>query len=168
MKSFGKLPLRRQTKRAALVAALWLTLGNATAGPLEDGVVAYDRGDFKTAIGLWRDAAEAGNAAAQNNLGIMFDLGKGTPRSDKLALFWFLKAARQGYAKAQYNMGRKYDNGEGVEANEVTALMWYTLAASGGSQAFAITRDKLARHLTPAQRRTAHRLAEEWIRAHKE
>lgn len=152
---------------AIAFSLLWLTPGQTSAGSLEDGVAAYGRGDFPAALKLWRDAADAGNAAAQNNLGIMFDLGKGTPRSDKLALFWFLKAARQGYAKAQYNMGRKYDNGEGVEANEVTALMWYTLAASGGSKPFAITRDKLAKHLTPDQRKTAHLLAKEWIKAHK-
>ena len=152
---------------AFLLGVVWLALAPAAAGPVEDGVAAYEAGDFQTAIRLWRDAAEAGNAAAQNNLGIIYDLGKGTPRSDKLAIFWFLKAARQGYARAQFNLGRKYDNGEGVQANEVTALMWYTLAASGGFEPFAKVRDALAHRLTPAQRRTAHRLAEEWNRAHK-
>ncbi len=167
MKSSNEAQSRLAICLAVAVTLMWLPSVQTIAGPLEDGVVAYERGDYPAALKLWRDAAEAGNPAAQNNLGIMFDLGKGTTRSDKLALFWFLKSARQGYAKAQYNMGRKYDNGEGVEANEVTALMWYTLAASNGSKPFAITRDKLARHLTPQQRKTAHILAEEWIRAHK-
>ncbi len=121
------------------------------------------RGDHKTAMKFWRDAAEAGNVDAMNNLGLAYDLGKGVPRSDKLALFWFLKAARKGFTRALYNLGRKYDNGEGVAANEVTAYMFFILAASAGEQAFAVTRDKLGQHLTPAQKQTAHRLAREWV-----
>ena len=149
------------------VVFFWLAGSPAQAGKVEDGLAAYNRGDYATALRLWRDAAEAGSATAQNNLGIMYDLGKGVTRSDKLAHFWFLKAAKQGYAKAQFNLGRKYDNGEGVAANEVTAYMFFVLAASGGNQAFKIQRDKLAKFLSAEQRRTAHQLAQEWLDAQK-
>lgn len=164
MSTFLKL---RNHAISGLLACIILSLAghSVSAGKVEDGLAAYNRGDFATALRLWRDAAEEGSAAAQNNLGIMYDLGKGVPRSDKLAHFWFLKSAKQGYANAQFNLGRKYDNGEGVTANEVTAYMFFVLAASGGNRAFKIQRDKLAKHLSAEQRRTAHQLAQEWLNA---
>ena len=48
--------------------------------------------------------AELGMAAAQNNLGIMYDNGEGVPENDAEAVKWFRKAADQGHAKAQYNI----------------------------------------------------------------
>jgi hypothetical protein len=41
----------------------------AVAGPFEDGVAAYQRGDYATALRLLRPLAEHGNANAQFNLG---------------------------------------------------------------------------------------------------
>jgi hypothetical protein len=41
----------------------------ANAGPYEDGGVAYDRGDYATALKYWRPLAEQGDAAAQADLG---------------------------------------------------------------------------------------------------
>ena len=49
-------------------------------------------------------AAEKGGSDAQYNLGLMYDLGQGTPQNDKEALKWYRKAAEQGYAKAQNNL----------------------------------------------------------------
>ena len=45
------------------------------AGPLEDAVAAYDRGDYAIALRLIRALAEQGDAIAQNNLGAMYSLG---------------------------------------------------------------------------------------------
>jgi hypothetical protein len=44
----------------------WSLLGSvgAQAGPWEDGMVAYNRGDYVPAIRLFRPLAEAGNAKA--------------------------------------------------------------------------------------------------------
>ncbi len=44
----------------------------ANAGPLEDGLAAYESKDYATALKLWRPLAEQGNADAQNNLGFMY------------------------------------------------------------------------------------------------
>jgi len=41
----------------------------ATAGPLEDGLAAAQRGDYATALRLWRPFAEQGVAAAEYDLG---------------------------------------------------------------------------------------------------
>ncbi len=185
---------------AVAVSFGWLAPAQPSAGPLEDGVAAYENrdyktavlfweeaakagdaaamnnlgfiystvyGDYKTALKHWRDAADAGNADAMHNLGLVYDFGNGAPRSDKLALFWYLKAARKGFTKSLYSLGIKYDNGEGVARNEVTAYMFLLLAASDGTRAFARTRDQIGKHMTKEQKQTARQLAAEWVRAHK-
>jgi len=44
-------------------AVLLLTIGTARAGALEEGVAAHARGDYATALGLFRPLAAQGNAA---------------------------------------------------------------------------------------------------------
>jgi len=56
--------------------ALTMTLVSAAvAGPFEDGLAAHDRGDYATALRLWRPLAEQGTADAQHMLGIMYANG---------------------------------------------------------------------------------------------
>ena len=52
-----------------VVLVVALTPGAAVAGPLEDGLEAYNSGDYVTALRLWQPLAEQGDAYAQNNLG---------------------------------------------------------------------------------------------------
>jgi hypothetical protein len=59
------------------------------AGPFEDGLTAYRRGDYATAIQLWRSLAVQGNALAQHNLGFMYQIGRGVPQDGS----WYQKAA---------------------------------------------------------------------------
>ena len=124
-------------------------------------------GDYKTAMKHWRDAADTGYPDAMHNLGLAYDFGNGVQRSDKLALFWYLKAARKLFTKSLYRLGIKHDNGEGVTRNEVTAYMFLLLAASDGTPGFVRSRDQVGKHLTQNQRQTARQLAAEWVRAHK-
>ena len=48
-----------------------------------------------------RARAEQGDAAAQNNLGCMYDQGRGAPQDDREAVRWWRLAADQGNAEAQ-------------------------------------------------------------------
>ena len=45
--------------------------------------------------------ADQGHAAAQFNLGIMYDNGEGVPENDAEAVKWYRKAADQGHSDAQ-------------------------------------------------------------------
>ena len=76
-----------------------------------------------------RKAAEQGDAAAQYNLGVMYDEGKRVTRDDAEAVKWYRKAADQGHAKAQYNLGLMYTNGQGVKRDDVEAVKWFHKAA---------------------------------------
>ena len=87
----------------AAVAAGMLLLGSADAlaGPWEDGMAAYNRGDYLPAIRLFRPLAEQGNPKAQTQIGTMYRKGEGTTVSLARAFMWFSAAARRGDAKAK-------------------------------------------------------------------
>jgi TPR repeat protein len=80
-------------------------------------------------VAVVKSKAEAGNATAQFNLGVMYDLGHGVAKDYAEAAKWYRKAAEQGYAEAQYNLGWMYANGEGVAKDYAAAAKWYRKAA---------------------------------------
>ena len=123
-----------RTVRMVPVAWLMATAltGTAVAGPFEDGVTAFNRGDYAQAVKSFRNAAEQGNADALLNLGFMYNRGKGVPQDYAKALVWYRKAAEQGYALAQFNLGLMYHKGEGVKQDNAEAVMWYREAAEQG------------------------------------
>ena len=89
------------TPLLALVVGLALVTTGASAGPVQDGEAAYQKGDYETALKLWRPLAEQGDAEAQRSLGWMYDTGHGVPRDKTQATQWYLKSAEQGNARAQ-------------------------------------------------------------------
>ena len=80
----------------------------------------------------FKDAAEKGDAAAQYNLGLMYDQGEGVQQDYDSARAWFEKAAEQGLAAAQYNLGVMYLQGEGVQQDYDSARAWFEKAAEQG------------------------------------
>lgn len=83
----------------SLLATLVVSLSLAApvlAGPLADGAVAHERGDYATALRLWRPLAEQGDALIQNLLGNMYRAGEGVPQDYAKAARWHRKAAEQG------------------------------------------------------------------------
>ena len=81
----------------ALIAALCggFTLGltaPAWAG-FDEGLAAYRRGDYATALREWRPLAEQGDADAQYNLGVMYEHGQGVPQDYAHAHMWYNLAA---------------------------------------------------------------------------
>jgi len=79
---------------SALVSSAW-------AGPWEDGMAAYNRGDYVPAIRLFRPLAEQGNPKAQSVIGVMYRKGQGVVKSSGRAFMWFSLAAKRGDAKAK-------------------------------------------------------------------
>ena len=83
--------------RATLLAlSLALSAPQVSADAFEDAVSAYQRGDFLTAAKTFRKLAEQGDAAAQYNLGLMYDNGQGVPQDYAEAVKWYRLAAEQG------------------------------------------------------------------------
>ncbi len=115
---------------AALLAGFTLGLTAPARAGVDEGLAAYQRGDYATAIREWRPLAKQGVADAQYNLGVMYVEGLGVPQNYAKAVGWWRKAAEQGHATAQYNLGVAYHNGEGVPQDYAQAHMWYNFAAS--------------------------------------
>ena len=123
--------------RAAFLAMMLVLLVQpVAAGPLDDGLSAFQRQDYETALRLWRPLADQGNASAQSNLGFMYADGRGVTKDDVQAVKWYRLAADQGDADAQSGLGFMYVNGRGVPKDDVQAVKWLRLAADQGN-AFA-------------------------------
>jgi TPR repeat protein len=119
-------------KILGMALAVLLSAGAAGAQDFEAGWAAADRGDYAAALKEWRPLAEASDASAQFNLGIMYDNGLGVPQDDAEADKWYRLAADQGHATAQYNLGVMYHQGDGVQQDKAEAVRWYRLAADQG------------------------------------
>jgi TPR repeat protein len=122
---------RIKTLFAGGVLALAL-FGVATAGPLEDGRAAYQRGDYAMAMRLLRPLAEQGDAGAQTDLGWMYANGRGAPQDYAQALAWRRKAADQGNATAEFSLGLMYREGQGAPQDFAQAALWTRKAADQG------------------------------------
>jgi TPR repeat protein len=79
--------------------------------------------------------AEKGDAAAQNQLALMYDLGQGTAQNHGEAVKWLEKAAQQGNAAAELSLGLHYQNGDGVAQDYAEAVKWLRKAAEHGGAA---------------------------------
>lgn len=139
-----------------LTVGLALCALPAIAAAIDDGQAAYNAGDYATALRLWRPLAEQGDARAQNNLGVMYENGKGVAQDGNEAIHWYRRAAVQGYSGAQYDLGLAYAIGRGgVRRDPVRAYMWFSLAAQSVSgdtaTLMAQTRDVFAGAMTQAQ-----------------
>jgi uncharacterized protein len=122
--------------RAALTASLMLGVvaRAGTAGPLDDALYAWFHRDYATALRLWREYAEQGDAGAQTKLGLMYELGQGLPQDNAEALKWYHLAASHD-ATAQFNLGAMYEYGHdrlGVVQDYAEAFKWYVSAADQG------------------------------------
>ena len=125
--------LMHKWRGLAVVACMVLGMsGAARAGWLDDAIAALGRGDYQTALNIFKPRAEQGNAAAQYILGVMYDNGLGVAQDYKTAVKWYKLAAEQGYEYAQYGLGLMYHNGKCVAQDYKTAAKWYQLAADQG------------------------------------
>ena len=90
--------------------------------------VSYDRADYKSALRIWMDAAQAGDAEAQNNVGEIYERGLGGEPNYPAAIIWYQKAADQDYSRALFNLGTLTEQGFGVEKDRLKALNLYRRA----------------------------------------
>lgn len=125
--------------RRILAALALLCLAAAPGAVLADAEADRDAGnaawkaqDYDLAARHWRAAAEAGDRAAQNNLGFLYRKGFGVGQDEDEAARWYLRAANQGLVDAMTNLGMLYDEGFGVPMDHVESYKWFLLAHRGG------------------------------------
>jgi TPR repeat protein len=139
-----------------------LCAAEASGNPLDDGRAAALSGDYATALKLLIPLATSGDAAAQAEMGTLYQNGLGVPASFVTAATWFERAADQGNPDAQFALGILYWRGVGVRENLVMAHMWLSLAAAQGDAIAAASRDLIAEHMASGQIASAEHLARDW------
>ena len=100
----------------------------------DEGLAAYNCGDYATVLKEWRPLAEQGDAGVQVYLGYVYENSDGVPKDAVEAVKWYRLAAEQGHAKAQFSLGVMYKNGEGVPQDIVAAYAWSNIAAAHDSR----------------------------------
>jgi TPR repeat protein len=98
-------------------------LPSAWAGPWEDGMAAYNRGDYVPAIRLFRPLAEAGNPKAQSVIGAMYRKGQGVAKNSARAFMWFSLAAKRGDARAKAELREVSGDMKPSEISEARDMM---------------------------------------------
>lgn len=91
------------------------------------GLIAYEKGDYATALSEWKKLADEGNIQACQNIAMLYANGQGVPQNDQIAQEWCEKAASAGHVIAQYYLGYML-----LESDPQTALKWWTQAAENG------------------------------------
>lgn len=118
------------------LGAILLACASAAGGSLEDGLEAYSRSDYASAMQALRPLADEGHAEAQRVLGLMYEKGLAVAKDDHEALRWYRSAARQGNSAAQAHLGLIYAFGylfgSDVPTDEGEGAYWYRMAAEQG------------------------------------
>lgn len=116
--------MRKAQVIAGMIAIMLASGEPAIAGPWEDGMVAYNRGDYVPALKFFRPLAQAGNAKAQNAIGVMYRKGEGVAKSSAKAFMWFSLAAKRGDKQAKAHleqMSKEMSSAEIAQAKEIMA-----------------------------------------------
>jgi TPR repeat protein len=119
---------------AAVVVALAFAVAACTsdaADPIafEEGVKAYDAGDYPKAYEIFRDLAD-NDVAAMRNTALMLRKGQGVEKNPQGARAWLTRAANAGLPTAEADLGEMLLNGEGGPPDPAAALPWLQLAAA--------------------------------------
>lgn len=95
----------------------------------DQAMVAYERGDYPTAIKSFQKLASRGNVASMLALGQIYETGKGVPVNTQQTLYWYGKAAALGNADAETHLGEL--NLETYQ-DFILARAWFEKAAEQG------------------------------------
>lgn len=98
---------------------------SVNANEYNDGFVAAESGDYKSALQQWGPLAEKGHAIAQFNLAMLYHGGLGVNVNEAQALEWYKKSAKNGYYKAQEYLAVGYREGWfGLPKDAKQAAYW--------------------------------------------
>jgi uncharacterized protein len=115
-----------------LVVGNVITIAPDAQAGHKEGVEAYRKGNYKTALSELTPLADEGDAEAQYYLALCYDNGRGAPRDFKAAAKWYLKSAEKQYPASEYGLGMMYFEGRGVQQDINAAVKWFQRSAEQG------------------------------------
>lgn len=138
----------------------------ARAGTFEQGLDAFNAGEYEQAFADWWPLARNGDAKSQASLGFLYYAGKGVQRDDRQSLFWFRRAAEAGQPTAQFFLGLQYLYGKGVPRDLAQAYAWCDIALTNGYSDSLYCRDAVEVQMSPEDKRRSAELTTEFLRTH--
>jgi TPR repeat protein len=119
---------------------LALAFSGAIHADYQDGLDAYQAGDYATAMAEWKKVVNKGpenqNLAIYREslyaIGMLHWTGEGVPLDYSVSAVWFKQAADINHPGAQVKLGYLYSTGQGVPQNFQEAQRWFEMAAAQG------------------------------------
>jgi TPR repeat protein len=100
--------------------------------------------DYAQALQWYKKSAAAGDLFAQNNIGEMYERGRGTPKDLKAARQWYGRAAEAGFGPGQFNYARLLLAGDGGAVDRPGALKWLQAADRNGIPQAKVALERIA------------------------
>ena len=122
--------MRKLLIAAAICVQVTVGWPSTAIADLQDGIAAFERGDYSTALREFKPLSEAGDANAQFHIGVMYLNGFGVEKNDLHANEWFRRAGEQGHARSQYILGHWYSRRP--NRDEAESIKWFKMVAGQG------------------------------------
>ncbi len=127
----------------------------------------------EAAAQLYRQSAVLGFAGAQNNLGDLYEMGQGVPKSDKAAIYWFTRAAERGEPTAYLSLASLLSQDTTdpeilMDALKFAALAYNFLPAGRNKTSAETLSTAIAAKLTQADRQRVLDLVTHWAPLYQE
>lgn len=117
---------------ALLVSACATNVVGEKVSRFDQGIAAYDAGDYAAAYRIWAQLAREDDLGAMRNAAQLLRQGKGVEKDTKAAFRLYMEAAEKGLVTAMANVADMFLTGEGTEKNPEAAVAWYARAATAG------------------------------------
>lgn len=98
----------------------------------DEGVAAYDAGDYTKAFAIWLPLAQQDDLAAMRNVALLLRQGLGVERDPARALYFYERSGRAGLVASQVNSAFMYLDGDGIPQDYRKASFWFHAAAMAG------------------------------------
>jgi hypothetical protein len=115
---------------AFALALLSLTVSSISLAGIEEGKVAFDKNDYKTALQEFKKDRNDPEAMAW--IALIYETGQGVKKDPVLAATWMGKAAKGGNTWAQDKFAYYLISGFGIKKDEKQSFQWRTKAADAG------------------------------------
>lgn len=153
----------RKTITVLSLISLFVLTSSVSYADVQNAKDLMESGRFVEARQQLLPAAQAGNAEAEELIGVMYAMGLGVERDDERAFDWYLRASLKGHPGAQSGIGWYYEVGRGMPAPDlVRGYVWYVLSAMGGDPDAAVSQEEIVKKMTPEQIKRAHILIDDY------